>query len=47
MGSNQFYIDLSNSKILAMKIIEGPNFGEPVAVVSIKGKVNIGRKGTN
>ena len=47
MGSNQFWMDLSNSKTLSMKIIEGPNAGEPIGMLSIKGKVNIGRKPTN
>ena len=47
MGSNQFLIDLSNAKTLALKVVEGPNLGETFLLTTAKGKSNIGRKATN
>ena len=47
MGSNQFLVDLTNAKTIALKIIEGPNLGETFVQTAAKGKSNLGRKNTN
>lgn len=47
MGSNQFLVDLNNTKTIALKVIEGPNLGETFVQTAAKGKSNLGRKNTN
>lgn len=47
MGSNQFLVDLSNAKNLALKVLEGPNLGDTFVHATAKGKSNVGRKATN
>lgn len=47
MGSNQFYVDLTNNKNIVLQIIEGPNVDTIYNVTSSQGKASVGRKTTN